>query len=242
MASCFLERTTWTTDWPVRSFDCLNSLLSLFFLLSPSSVDRFAPSSPWLEKKDRPQSITITDSTVFGNVIGGNSGFSNIASDLSQTGDVSASSHDIMSNVGNTQRQRDINWHHDVFMPMKKDLTWNHDVNMPVDWHHDVALDTQWRHDVFMPIGNTKKSVDVSANGTNIRHRVDTDLFDKASHRLGEIASSRLGGRETRETSGTEDSENTGDTGDDGNLEDPLEVEDESENELEANSSYTDSF
>ncbi|CAK9105802.1 Uncharacterized protein SCF082_LOCUS49316 [Durusdinium trenchii] len=91
--------------------------------------------------------IIINSSTVYGNVIGGNSDWSPIKSEF----------------LGNRKRSLSVG-------------------------------DTQWKHTVFMPIGNTKKSVDVSANGTNIRHRVDTDLFDKGSHRLGEIASSRGGG------------------------------------------------
>eukprot|EP00439_Symbiodinium_sp_Y106_P030221 s680_g3.t1 len=207
-----------------------------------------------LASEEVPQSITITGSTVYGNVIGGNSGLSHIGSDLKTIGnsknEASFSSGDSITESGNSQRNQDIDWHHDVSMPMTKDINWHHDVSMPmnkenvwshdvdmpvnwhhdvsmpmtkdINWHHDVAMpikkdnvlshdvympvgntqrsfgisagDTQWRHDVFMPIGNTKKSVDVSANGTNIHHRVDTDLFDKASHRLGEIASSRLGG------------------------------------------------
>ncbi|CAE7220910.1 unnamed protein product [Symbiodinium microadriaticum] len=193
-----------------------------------------------LASEEVPQSITITGSTVYGNVIGGNSGLSHIGSDLRTIGNskngASFSSGDSITESGNSQRNQDIDWHHDVSMPMNKENIWSHDVDMPVNWHHDVAMpmtkdidwhhdvfmptkkdnvlshdvympvgntqrsfgisagDTQWRHDVFMPIGNTKKTVDVSANGTNIHHRVDTDLFDKASHRLGEIASSRLGG------------------------------------------------
>ena len=33
--------------------------------------------------------------------------------------------------------------------------------------------------------GNTEKSVDVSANGTDINHHVSTDLFDGNEHSLG---------------------------------------------------------
>ncbi|CAL1128330.1 unnamed protein product [Cladocopium goreaui] len=53
------------------------------------------------------------------------------------------------------------------------------------------AGDTQWKHRVFMPIGNTEKSVDVSANGTDINHHVSTDLFDGNEHSLGASANSR---------------------------------------------------
>ena len=41
-----------------------------------------------------------------------------------------------------------------------------------------------------MPIGNTRKTYDVSANGTNIRHHVDTDLFDRTTRRLSGAVSS----------------------------------------------------
>ncbi|CAE7780342.1 unnamed protein product, partial [Symbiodinium pilosum] len=109
------------------------------------------------EAEPRYQSITVKDSIIYGNIIGGNSDSSS----------------------------RNVIWRHDVKMPMKKDFEWRHDVNMPIgntkksidEKSIDVSSgNAQWRHEVFMPIGNTKKSVDVSANGTNIRHRVDTDL------------------------------------------------------------------
>ena len=39
--------------------------------------------------------------------------------------------------------------------------------------------------------------MDVSANGTDINHHVNTDLFDQNSHSIGEAATSRSFGRLT---------------------------------------------
>eukprot|EP00434_Breviolum_minutum_P027016 symbB.v1.2.023887.t1/scaffold2222.1/size85392/3 len=67
------------------------------------------------------------------------------------------------------------------------------------------AGDTAWKHEVIMPIGNTRKSVDVSANGTDINHHVNTDLFDQNSHSIGEAATSRSFGRLTEEVQDLEE-------------------------------------
>ncbi|CAJ1370618.1 unnamed protein product [Effrenium voratum] len=132
--------------------------------------------------------IIINSSTVYGNVIGGNSNWSPIKSEF----------------LGNQQKSLSVG-----------DVHW------------------RWRHTVFVPIGNTKKSVDVSANGTNIRHKVDTDLFDKGSQR-GQVTSSQQASG-----NGTE----LGDLLDD--LEDPLDQdledpEDPEDSEMEVSTTSPD--
>lgn len=47
--------------------------------------------------------------------------------------------------------------------------------------------------------------MDVSANGTDINHHVNTDLFDQNSHSIGEAATSRSFGRLTEEVQDLEE-------------------------------------